>query len=213
MDFKRIHNAITRGDAQSVEKITQEAIESNIDPEMILNQGLIAAMDIVGEMFSRGKLYLPEMLQAAMAMKEGLMLLKPLLTGSKAKEKGTVVIGTVKGDLHDIGKNLVAMMLEGAGFKVVDLGVDVRPEKFLNSIRKNRAQVCAMSALLTTTMPGMEETVKLVKSEFGDQQIRTIVGGAPVSQKYAEDIRADGFAHDAGAAVERVKELIDGLAS
>jgi 5-methyltetrahydrofolate--homocysteine methyltransferase len=152
------------------------------------------------------------MLQAAIAMKKGLKLLKPLLLDSGTKRKGTVVIGTVKGDLHDIGKNLVAIMLEGAGFEVVDLGVDISPENFLNSISENKTQVCAMSALLTTTMPGMEDTVKLVKSEFGDQQIRTIVGGAPVSQKYAEDIGADGFAHDAGAAVERVKELI-GLAS
>lgn len=212
MNFKSIINAITEGNAQKVVEITQEAIESNINPEKVLNQGLIAAMDIVGEKFSAGELYVPEMLQAAMAMKEGLKLLKPLLLDSGTKRKGTVVIGTVKGDLHDIGKNLVAMMLEGAGFEVVDLGVDISPENFLNSIRENKAQVCAMSALLTTTMPGMEDTVKLVKSEFGDQQIRTIVGGAPVSQKYAEDIGADGFAHDAGAAVERVKELI-GLAS
>jgi len=213
MDFKSIQNAITGGDGQNIVEITQEAIESNIDPEKILNQGLIAAMDIVGEKFSAGELYVPEMLQAAIAMKKGLKLLKPLLLDSGTKRKGTVVIGTVKGDLHDIGKNLVVMMLEGAGFKVIDLGVDISPETFLDSIRENKAQVCAMSALLTTTMPGMEETVKLVKSEFGDQQIKTIIGGAPVSPRYAGDIGADGFAHDAGAAVERVKRLIDALAS
>ena len=139
--------------------------------------------------------------------------MKPHLTDLEAKQKGTVVIGTVKGDLHDMGKNLVAMMLEGAGFEVVDLGVDISPENFLNSIRENKAQVCAMSALLTTTMPSMKETIDLVKRELGNDQVKTIVGGAPVSQKYAEDIGADGFAHDAGAAVERVKKLIDGLAS
>jgi len=210
MDFKEIHDAVIQSDAENVKETIQQALDQEIDAETILNQGLIAAMDIVGEKFSAGELFIPEMLQSAMVMKEGLSLLKPLLVDSATTRKGTVVVGTVKGDLHDIGKNLVVMMLEGAGFEVIDLGVDVRPESFVDSMKENRAQVCAMSALLTTTMPSMKETIELVKNEFDDQQVKTIIGGAPVSQKYADEIGADGFAHDAGAAVEKVKQLIGG---
>ena len=213
MDFRKIHEAIIKADAKKVMEETKKAVDKNIDPEETLNQGLIVAMHIVGEKFSTGEFFLPEMLHSALAMKEGVKLLKPLLIASGAKAKGRIVIGTVKGDLHDIGKNLVAMMLEGAGFEVIDLGVDVSPEDFLNSLRENQAQVCAMSALLTTTMPNMKETIDLVKRELTDQQIKTIIGGAVVSQKYADDIGADGFAHDASAAVKIVKDLIRTLAA
>jgi 5-methyltetrahydrofolate--homocysteine methyltransferase len=213
MDFKKLNDAIIKGDAKRVTEITREAIGANIDPANILDQGLIAAMDVVGEKFSTGEFFIPEMLQSAIAMKEGVNLLKPLLTASQAEEKGTIVIGTVKGDLHDIGKNLVAMMLEGAGFKIVDLGTDVSPESFLNSIKENQAEVCGMSALLTTTMPKMEESIGIIRRELGHDQVKIIIGGAPVSQKYADEIGADGFAYDAGAAVERVKELIGNVAS
>jgi 5-methyltetrahydrofolate--homocysteine methyltransferase len=213
MDFKKLNDAIIKGDAKRVTEITREAIGANIDPANILDQGLIAAMDVVGEKFSTGEFFIPEMLQSAIAMKEGVNLLKPLLTASQVEEKGTIVIGTVKGDLHDIGKNLVAMMLEGAGFKIVDLGTDVSPESFLNSIKENQAEVCGMSALLTTTMPKMEESIGIIRRELGHDQVKIIIGGAPVSQKYADEIGADGFAYDAGAAVERVKELIGNVAS
>jgi len=208
MNIEEIRNAVIGNDAGKLKELIQQNLEQGMDPETLLNQGLIGAMDIVGEKFSAGELYVPEMLQSAMAMKEGLKLLKPLLVDSAATRKGTIVVGTVKGDLHDIGKNLVAMMLEGAGFQVIDLGVDVDPESFLKGVRENQAQVYAMSALLTTTMPSMKETIELVKREISDRQVKTIIGGAPLSQKYADDIGADGFAPDAGAAVEKIKMLI-----
>jgi len=208
MNFEKLNDAIIKGDGKRVTEITREAIDANIGPANILDQGLIAAMDVVGEKFSTGEFFIPEMLQSAIAMKAGVNLLKPLLTASQAEEKGTIVIGTVKGDLHDIGKNLVAMMLEGAGFKIVDLGADVSPESFLNSIKENQADVCAMSALLTTTMPRMEESIDIIRRKLGHNQVKIIVGGAPVSQKYADEIEADGFAIDASAAVVRVKELL-----
>ena len=141
-------------------------------------------------------------------MKNGLKLLEPFLIAEKTKQKGTIVMGSVKGDMHDIGKDLVVMMLESSGFKVIDLGVDISPESFLNSVKQNKAHICAMSSLLTTTMPGMKKTVDLLKKELTHDHIKTIIGAAPVSQKFAEDIGADGFAHDAGAAVKKVKALI-----
>ena len=208
MDFEKLNDAVIKGDAKRVTEITREAIDANIGPANILDQGLIAAMDVVGEKFSTGEFFIPEMLQSAIAMKEGVNLLKPLLTASQAEEKGTIVIGTVKGDLHDIGKNLVAMMLEGAGFKVVDLGTDVSPESFLSSIKENQANMCGMSALLTTTMPSMKDSIDIIRRELGHNQVKIIIGGAPVSQKYADEIEADGFAIDASAAVVRVKELL-----
>jgi 5-methyltetrahydrofolate--homocysteine methyltransferase len=160
----------------------------------------------VGEKFSSGELFVPEMLMAAQAMKAGLEILKPLLSSGQAHAKGTVVIGTVKGDLHDIGKNLVAMMLEGAGFEVVDLGVDVASEKFVQAAAERKADVVALSALLTTTMPAMQRTVAAVK-EAGLSS-RTIIGGAPVTQAYAERVGADGYSPDAPGAVRLVKKLV-----
>jgi 5-methyltetrahydrofolate--homocysteine methyltransferase len=172
----------------------------------ILNDGLISAMDEVGERFSAGELFVPEMLMAAQAMKAGLKILKPHLSAGQSKSKGVVVIGTVKGDLHDIGKNLVSMMMEGAGFEVVDLGVDVDSEAFVKTAAEKSADVIALSALLTTTMPSMESTVKAVK-EAG-MTTRTIIGGAPVTQAFADQIGADGYSADAPGAVKLVKALV-----
>jgi 5-methyltetrahydrofolate--homocysteine methyltransferase len=163
-------------------------------------------MDVVGERFSAGDLFIPEMLKAAQVMKKGLEILKPHLTAGQSRSKGTVVIGTVKGDLHDIGKNLVAMMLEGAGFEVVDLGVDVSSERFVQTATEKNADVIGLSALLTTTMPSMDSTVKAVK-EAG-LAVKTIVGGAPVTQAFADTIGADGYSADAAGAVKLVKQIV-----
>ncbi len=179
------------------------AAETGIDE--ILNTGLIGAMDIVGKKFSDGELFVPEMLMAAQAMKAGLEVLKPHLSGEAAVSKGTIVIGTVKGDLHDIGKNLVAMMMEGAGFDVVDLGVDIDAEKFVKAAAEHNAGVVALSALLTTTMPAMEATIVAIK-EAGIAA-KTIIGGAPVTEAYADQIDADGYSADAPGAVELARKL------
>ncbi len=175
MELTVIHEAIISGNSIEVAENTQKALDQGNDPTVILNRGLIAAMDLVGEKFASGDLYIPEMLQAAMAMKNGLKLLEPFLTAEKAKQKGTVVIGSVKGDMHDIGKDLVVMMLESAGFKVIDLGVNISPQSFLNSVKQNKAHICAMSSLLTTTMPGMKKTVDLLKKELAHDPVKTII--------------------------------------
>ena len=181
-------------------------LEAGSEVDMILNEGLIGAMDEVGKKFSDGELYVPEMLQAAKAMKAGLEVLKPYLTSESVDSKGTIIIGTVKGDLHDIGKNLVAMMMEGAGFDVVDLGVDIDADKFVKAAVEHNAGVVAISALLTTTMPAMEATVIAVK-EAGIAA-KTIIGGAPVTEAYADQIGADGYSDDAPGAVELVRKLV-----
>ncbi|BBO73241.1 corrinoid methyltransferase [Desulfosarcina widdelii] len=201
-----IFNAVLAFDEATVVAKTQEGIDTGTAIDSILNDGLISAMDEVGEKFSAGELFVPEMLMAAQAMKAGLELLKPHLGEGGGQSKGTVVIGTVKGDLHDIGKNLVSMMMEGAGFDVVDLGVDVESEAFVKSAAEKNADVIALSALLTTTMPAMESTVKAVK-EAG-MATRTIIGGAPVTQAFADQIGADGYSADAPGAVKLVKELV-----
>jgi 5-methyltetrahydrofolate--homocysteine methyltransferase len=206
MAIQDIYNAVLAFDEEKVRELTQAELAAGTDVGGILNQGLIAAMDTVGERFSAGDLFVPEMLMAAQAMKGGLEILKPRLSAGQARAKGCVVIGTVKGDLHDIGKNLVAMMVEGAGFEVVDLGVDVASEKFVQAASERRADVVALSALLTTTMPAMQTTVTAVK-EAG-LACRTIVGGAPVTQGFADQIGADGYSPDAPGAVKLVKRLL-----
>ncbi len=206
MTTQEIFNAVLSFDEATVVAKTQEQIDGGTAVATILNDGLISAMDEVGEKFSAGELFVPEMLMAAQAMKAGLELLKPHLGEGGSQRKGTVVIGTVKGDLHDIGKNLVSMMMEGAGFEVVDLGVDVESEVFVEQAAAQQADVIALSALLTTTMPAMESTVKAVK-EAG-MATRTIIGGAPVTQAFAEQIGADGYSADAPGAVKLVKELV-----
>jgi corrinoid protein of di/trimethylamine methyltransferase len=206
MATQDIFNAVLAFDEAGVKTKTQAEVDAGTDIQSILNDGLIAAMDEVGEKFSAGELFVPEMLMAAQAMKGGLEMLKPLLASGQSSSKGTVVIGTVKGDLHDIGKNLVSMMMEGAGFEVVDMGVDVDSEAFVKAAAENGADVIALSALLTTTMPSMETTVKAVK-EAG-MTVKTIIGGAPVTQAFADQIGADGYSADAPGAVKLVKQLV-----
>jgi 5-methyltetrahydrofolate--homocysteine methyltransferase len=201
-----IYNAVLAFDEGMVRQMTQAEVAAGTDVGAILNQGLIGAMDTVGERFSAGDLFVPEILKAAQVMKAGLEIIKPLLSAGQAQAKGTVVIGTVKGDLHDIGKNLVSMMIGGAGFEVVDLGVDVASEKFVQAAAEKKADVIALSALLTTTMPAMQTTVTAIK-EAGLSG-RTIIGGAPVTQGFADEIGANGYSPDAPGAVKLVKKLM-----
>jgi 5-methyltetrahydrofolate--homocysteine methyltransferase len=188
--------------------LTKRALEDRVDPEEIIQKGYIAAMSVVGEKFSKGEIYIPEMLIAARAMKSGLEHLGPLLVGGSVKTIAKVVLGTVKGDAHDIGKNLVGMMLEGSGIKVIDLGTDVAPERFVEAVKVHQPQFVGMSALLTTTMVSMEETITALKKAGVRGKIKILIGGAPVNQKFAEEIEADGFAENAGEAVERIKKLL-----
>ena len=203
-----IFNGIVDGQAPLVAQKVQQALESGVDPAAILNQGMIAAMAEVGKRFEEGEFYVPEMLIAARAMQSGLALLKPHLQQTDIKSSGKVVIGTVKGDLHDIGKNLVAMMLEGAGFEIVDLGTDVAPERFVEAARQHGAQIVALSALLTTTMPSMKTTIEALSAAGLRAQVKVMIGGAPITQDYANQIGADGFSPDASRAVATAKSLI-----
>jgi 5-methyltetrahydrofolate--homocysteine methyltransferase len=203
-----VYNAILDGQQKSVSTAVQAALDAGVDPTELLNQGMIAAMTEVGRLFEQGDYFVPEMLVSARAMQAGLEPLKPVLMKSNFKPSGKIIIGTVKGDLHDIGKNLVAMMLEGSAFELVDLGVDVPPEKFVDAVKHSDAQVVAMSALLTTTMPNMKATIEALKQAGLRDQIKVIVGGAPITQEYADSIGADGFAPDASRAVSLAKSLV-----
>ncbi len=206
MAVQDIAEAVVVFDEAKVVDLIKAEIAANTEVDEILNTGLIGAMDIVGKKFSDGELFVPEMLMAAQAMKAGLEVIKPHLSDGAAGARGTVVIGTVKGDLHDIGKNLVALMLEGAGFDVVDLGVDIDAEKFVEAAIEHNAGVIALSALLTTTMPTMKNIVSAVK-EAGIT-VKTIIGGAPVTAAFADQIGADGFSTDAPGAVELTRKLL-----
>ena len=206
MAISDILNAVVELDRVAVVENVKAAIIDGVPFDDILNKGLIASMDVVGEGFSNGEIFVPEMLQAAKAMQAGLEVLKPHLTGDVLTQKGTVIIGTVKGDLHDIGKNLVSMMVEGAGFNVIDLGVDVDIEKFVSETQAHNADVVCLSALLTTTMPTMAKIVEAFK-ESG-LKAKIIIGGAPVTDAYAQKIGADGFGDNAPEAVELIRKLI-----
>jgi 5-methyltetrahydrofolate--homocysteine methyltransferase len=206
MAIQDIFNAVLDFDEEGVPGLVQKEIDAGSDVQAVLNEGLIAAMDEVGKQFSEGELFVPEMLMAAQAMKAGLEVIRPLLADTDAKPKGTLVIGTVKGDLHDIGKNLVSMMLEGAGFKVVDLGVDVDTDRFLAAAAEHQADIVCMSALLTTTMPAMEATVATIKEK--GLKLKTMVGGAPVTEAFAQKIGATGYSEDAPGAVELARRLL-----
>jgi 5-methyltetrahydrofolate--homocysteine methyltransferase len=206
--LQNIANAIISGKAPDTEKLVQEALDSKISVRDILNQGLIAGMDVVGKKFRNNEFYVPEVLIAARAMKTGMKLLKPRFAEAGVEPIAKLVLGTVKGDLHDIGKNLVSMMLEGAGFEIIDLGVDVTPEKFIAAIKDNKAQVIGMSALLTTTMLNMKTTIESLKTDGIRDQVKIVIGGAPVTQSYADEIGADGYAADAASAVGEVKRLL-----
>ncbi|MGB2824582.1 MAG: corrinoid protein [Phycisphaerae bacterium] len=205
-DLASLADALTKGDRETVVELTQQAIDEGLAPKEILEQGLIAGMSVVGTRFKNNEIYVPEVLIAARAMKAALVVLQPKLTEAGVEPMATVVLGTVKGDLHDIGKNLVGMMLTGGGLKVVDVGTDVTPERFVEACKDSGAAVCAMSALLTTTMPQMTAVVEAIKA--AGVESRTIIGGAPVTQSFADEIGADGYAPDAASAVDVVKELI-----
>jgi 5-methyltetrahydrofolate--homocysteine methyltransferase len=205
-----IYNAILEGDVAGTKAGVQAALMADLQPETILSDGMIAAMNEVGKRFEDGDFYVPEMLVAASAMQAALFLLKPRLVASDVKSTGKVAIGTVKGDLHDIGKNLVALMLEGAGFEVRDLGVDVPPEKFIEAIATGDVNILALSALLTTTMPNMKITIESIHQAGMRDKVKIIIGGAPVTQHYADEIGADGFASDASNAVSATRKLLVG---
>ncbi len=207
-DAEKFAQALFKGSVDEVKQYTQECLNRGEKPEDVLNQGLIKAMDQVGVKFKNCEIYIPEVLIAARAMHAGLAVLKPLLAKSSASAAAKIVLGTVKGDLHDIGKNLVGMMLEGAGFEVIDAGIDVPPEKFIQAVKEQGAKVIGMSALLTTTMMQMKSTVEMVKSAGLTGKVKTMVGGAPVTAEFAKQIGADGYAPDAASAVEKIKELL-----
>lgn len=199
---------VIEGNAEGTKSLVKQALGEGIPPEKILNQGLIAAMSEVGRLFEAGEFYVPEMLIAARAMKGGLEVLRPSLAEADVQPVGRVVIGTVQGDLHDIGKNLVAMMLEGAGFEVIDLGTDVSPQKFIEAVRQHKPDLIGLSALLTTTMPKMKTTIQALETEGLRSSVKVMIGGAPVTDKYAADIGADLYAPDASAAANRAKQLM-----
>ena len=207
-NLSRIYNAILDGDIDGVQDGVDSAIAANLKPAEILDEGMIAAMREVGRRFEEGDYYVPEMLVAARAMQAGLSLLKPSLVARNVKSTGTVAIGTVKGDLHDIGKNLVKLMLEGAGFEVKDLGVDVPPEKFVEVISQGEVDIVALSALLTTTMARMKTTIETIEQAGLREHVKIIVGGAPVTQSFADQIGADGFCSDASSAPELARFLL-----
>jgi 5-methyltetrahydrofolate--homocysteine methyltransferase len=206
--LESLGQAIIAGNAAQAKALTEEALSNGTDPGEVITNGLVPGMAEVGDRFKRNDYYIPEVLLAARAMKTSLGLLQPLLATSSFEPAGTIVVGTVKGDLHDIGKNLVSMMLEGAGFRVVDLGVDVTPEKFVAAAQEHRAQLVGLSALLTTTMVNMRGTIEALKEAGLRDRTRVLVGGAPVTQRWADEIGADGYAPDAATGVEVARQLL-----
>jgi len=208
VDLQALADYIIAGKKTPAVELTQQALAEGTPPQAIINDGLIAGMAVVGEKFKKNEFYVPEVLIAARAMKECMAILKPLLAEAGVQPVGTVVIGTVKGDLHDIGKNLVAMMMQGNGYEVVDLGVDVSPEKFIDAAKANNAELIALSALLTTTMPGMKQTIDALEAAGIRSSVKVMIGGAPVTQKFSDEIGADGYAPDAASAVDLAKALV-----
>jgi 5-methyltetrahydrofolate--homocysteine methyltransferase len=206
--LKQMVTKLYVGDARAVSDLTQKALDEGLMAAAVLNDGLVVAMDRVGMDFRNGELYVPEVLVAARAMHAGMGVLRPLLAESDAPSAGKVVVGTVAGDLHDIGKNLVAMMLEGGGFNVIDVGVDTAPEKFVEIVKAEQPHLIGMSALLTTTMPGMKRTIDTLLEAGVRHSIKVMIGGAPITQAYADEIGADGYAPDAAAAVELARSLM-----
>jgi corrinoid protein of di/trimethylamine methyltransferase len=206
-DLKKLYDAVLNGDAKTAVTITRDAIDENVDPLQLISGTMVPAMDEVGRRYEEEEYFVPELLLAARAMKGALELLRPLLEKQGAKPAGTVAIGTVKGDLHDIGKNLVASLLEGGGFEVIDLGADVPPEKFIEAIRDKGAQIVCLSALLTVTMPSMKTTIEALKKAGVRDKVKVLIGGAPVTQQYADDIGADGYGESASNAVALARRL------
>jgi len=206
--LESIYQAVLDGDAGGAQAGVKAALAAGLSPDTILKDGLIAAMGEVGRLFEENEYFVPEMLVSARAMQSGLSLLKPLLAESGAEPAGKIIMGTVKGDLHDIGKNLVSMMLEGAGFEVVDLGTDVSAEKFLKAVQDHQPQLIGMSALLTTTMPSMSGTLKALQEAGLRDKVKVMIGGAPVTDGFAKQIGADGYSPDASSAVRLAKSLL-----
>jgi len=205
--LKELAVKLEAGDAEAVANLTNQALGENASAETILNDGLVAGMNVVGGKFKNNEIFIPEVLIAARAMKAGMKIIRPLLVEAKVKSRGKVIIGTVKGDLHDIGKNIVSMMLEGAGFEVVNMGTDMSIEDIVAQVRKDKPDVIGLSALLTTTMVYMGDVVNALKENKMDD-VKVIIGGAPITQAYADDIGADGYAPDAASAVDMVKGLL-----
>lgn len=207
-DIAKLHDAILDGDAKTAVAVTEQALAENTDPHELLDKQMIPAMDEVGRRFESGEYFVPELLISARAMKAALKLIRPVLIASGSEPIGRVVIGTVKGDLHDIGKNLVASMLEGGGFEVVDLGVDIKPEDIISAVQNDGANIVGLSALLTTTMPSMKTVVDELTSAGLRDQVKILIGGAPVTQRYADEIGADGYSDTAVGAVALARKLV-----
>ena len=208
VELKQVAENVIQGKAPQVKELVQKAVDEGQDVSEILNEGLLAGMNVVGKKFKANEFYVPEVLIAARAMKQGMSILRPILAEKGIKGTGTVVIGTVRGDLHDIGKNLVGMMLEGAGFDVVDAGVDVSPEKYIEIAKEKEAKIVGLSALLTTTMPAMKEVIKAIGASDLKGKVKVMIGGAPITESYAEEIGADGYASDAASAADEAKKLM-----
>jgi len=207
-EYGELATALINGKAPVVKELTDKALASGESPQDVLNKGLVAGMSVVGEKFKNNEFYVPEVLIAARAMKGAMEVLRPKLAETGVQPKARVVIGTVQGDLHDIGKNLVAMMMEGSGFEMIDLGVDVKPEQYVQAVKEHKATLVALSALLTTTMPAMKDTIQALQEAGVRSECKIIVGGAPVTQNYADEIGADGYAPDAASAVDTASSLI-----
>jgi corrinoid protein of di/trimethylamine methyltransferase len=206
--FAKMSEAVITADAGTVNKLIEEALGNGIAAKEVLDTGLIPGMDIVGQRMKTGEMFIPEVLRSAKVMKAAMDLLRPHLSEKESMGLGTYVIGTVEGDLHDIGKNLVSMMLQGAGFTVVDLGTSVKPQDFVDAVKEHKAVIVGMSALLTTTMPKMDETVKALKEAGIRDQVKIMAGGAPVTEKFVNEIGADAYGANAGSATEKAKELV-----
>ncbi|ATW26367.1 cobalamin B12-binding domain-containing protein [Candidatus Formimonas warabiya] len=205
-NFEALSQSVISGKEAQVKEQTKAMVDTGVNPLDIINQGLIAGMNVVGARFKNGEMFVPEVLMSAKSMASGIEIVKPLIADKDMPSKGKIILGTVKGDLHDIGKNLVGMMLESGGFSVVNLGIDIPPEKFVAAIKEHTPDIVAMSALLTTTMLHMKDTIELIKEE--GLKAKCIVGGAPISQDFADEIGADGFAPDAASAVELCAKLL-----
>jgi 5-methyltetrahydrofolate--homocysteine methyltransferase len=209
MGFEALNEAVIKGAMVEAQGETQKLMEAGEDPQIILNQGLIAAMDIVGDRFAQGKMFVPQMLRSAKTMQQCVDLLKPHFVEGQMATKGKVIMGTVKGDLHDIGKNLLAMIMEGAGFTILDLGVSVNPETFVEKVQAEHPDILGLSALLSTTMPAMKATIQALAEAGIRDSVKVMIGGAPVTAKFAEEIGADSYAPDAATAVVEAKKLLN----
>jgi 5-methyltetrahydrofolate--homocysteine methyltransferase len=207
-EFQEMATLLQQGNVNAVKTLTQRLLDNNVSARTILNDGLIAGMTVVGEQMRCGEMYLPEVLQSASVMHAAMDILKPHLLSGGVQPIGRVVLGTVKGDMHDIGKNLVGIMLQGAGFEIVDLGINTPPEKFVEAIRQHQPTLLGLSAMLTTTMLVMKKTIEVINASEVRSRVKIIIGGAPITQRFADEIGADGFAKDAVSAVDKVKELL-----